>query len=529
MNTNLPRIVTFVDIGHSSYQVAVASFVKGKLTILGTSCDRNLGGRDFDQALVEHYIKEFDKKYKLDIKSSAKAVFRLRVGAEKVKKILSANSSAPFNVECLLDDKDVSALVQRADFEEMCGPLVERLIPPLQAALEKAGVKPEEVDFVELVGGTSRIPIIKETLAKFFGGSLDGANKLSTTLNQDEAVARGCAFQCAILSPVFKVRDFSVQDQNTHAITLKWDASQLPDPKKGEKQITEMEAFSAANPVPSSKMTTFSRLLRTKELGKSGVVDFKIRAEYAEDSTLPSGTAQHIGEWAIGGIKKLPCTIVKSPEDKELYSKATIKVKATLDGNGLVTLESAHQVEELDVAVDQAPKDSEVTTEESGKGKTKKVIKKHDLPITSNTANAKPEVIASWLALEGEMAASDRLVIDTAEKRNALEEYVYETRSKVSDQWSEYIEDAARDSFLSELNGTEDWLYGEGEDAPKSAYIEKLVSLKKIGDPVALKYNESEERPIAEKEFRDYVNGALLDLSAEVCLLYLQPLTLKLG
>lgn len=513
-----PRIVCFVDVGHSSYQVAIASFVKGKVTILGTACDRNLGGRDFDQAITEHFITEFDKKYKMDINSSAKAIFRLRVGAEKVKKILSANSTAPYNVECLLDDKDVSAIVNRVQFEELVTPLVGRLCPPLEAALARAGLTPADVEFVELVGGTSRIPIIKETLAKFFGGSLEGENKLSTTLNQDEAVARGCAFQCAILSPVLKVRDFSVHDQNTHAIELVWDASQLPDGKKGEKLVTEMEAFTVNNTIPSSKMLTFTRALRNKELGKAGIVDFKVKAVYSEDPTLPSGTAQQIGEWTLNGIKKFPSTIVKEGE-KELYAKATIKVKAKLDGNGLVALESAAQVEDVIVPVEEAKDDNApdaALTE--NKPKTKKVTKRHELTITAVTASATPEMITQWLTTEGEMSSNDRLVIDTAERRNALEEYVYETRSKLSDRWEAFSEAKVREEFLVQLNGTEDWLYGEGEEAVKSVYVERLALLRKTGDPISQRYLQAEERPIAEREFKEYVNSVLLDVGAEVCI-----------
>ena len=85
--TAKPRIVVFVDFGQSSLQVAVVAFVKGKLIVKGTAYDRNLGGRDFDEVLVNHYVNEFNAKYKLDIRSSAKAVYRLRQGCEKVKKV----------------------------------------------------------------------------------------------------------------------------------------------------------------------------------------------------------------------------------------------------------------------------------------------------------------------------------------------------------------------------------------------------------------------------------------------------------
>ncbi|KAH6563025.1 hypothetical protein BASA60_010942 [Batrachochytrium salamandrivorans] len=244
-----PRIVTFVDLGHSSYQVAVVSFVKGKLIVKGTAWDRNLGGRDIDDVITNHFIKEFDAKYHMDINSNAKAVFRLRQGAERVKKILSANAVTTLNVECLLDDKDVSGQVKRADFEEWITPLVQRLIPPLKSALAAAGVTPDE-----------------ETLAKFFGGSLEGSNKLATTMNQDEAVARGCALQCAIISPIFKVRDFTTQEWNGYPIDLSWDASQAPATKSGEQVVTNMEAFALGNAIPSSKILTFVRTLKDDEL-----------------------------------------------------------------------------------------------------------------------------------------------------------------------------------------------------------------------------------------------------------------------
>ncbi|KAG1221861.1 hypothetical protein G6F68_020806 [Rhizopus microsporus] len=105
-----------------------------------------------------------------------------------------------------MDDKDVSAMVSREEFEEWAGHLFSRTETVLTQAIENAGMKPEEIDFIEIVGGTTRIPAIKTTLSKFFG------KDVSTTLNQDEAMARGAALQCAMLSPVFKVRDFRVHD-----------------------------------------------------------------------------------------------------------------------------------------------------------------------------------------------------------------------------------------------------------------------------------------------------------------------------
>jgi heat shock 70kDa protein 4 len=169
-----PRTVLFVDLGHSSYQVSIVQFIKGKLTVKATAYDRNLGGRDFDEVLVDHYVEEFNAKYKMDIRSSGKALFRLRQGCEKVKKILSANAVTMLNVECLLDDKDVSAQVQRSDFEEWIKPLLDRIPGPILKALELAELKPEDIDFVELVGGSTRIPKVKEFLNEHFKGAKGG-------------------------------------------------------------------------------------------------------------------------------------------------------------------------------------------------------------------------------------------------------------------------------------------------------------------------------------------------------------------
>ncbi|KAJ3087232.1 adenyl-nucleotide exchange factor sse1 [Quaeritorhiza haematococci] len=551
-----PRTVVFVDLGHSSYQVSVVSFVKGKLVVKGTAYDRNLGGRDFDEALVQHYADEFGKKYRMDIRGSAKAMHRLRAGCEKVKKILSANAVTVLNVECLLDDKDVSAQVQRADYEVLIEPLVARLAPPLERALKAAGITNADVDAVELIGGSTRIPIVKSTLANFFG------DKLSTTLNQDEAVARGCALQCAIISPVFKVRDFSVQDWNAMPLVLGWDPAQCPAPKSGDAVESEMEVFSLGNSVPSTKILTFYRALRDEELAQgNGAADFNLEFKYKPGSLAESGAAagsgDWIGKWSVKGIKKIAVKEGEAAvaENNGADAKATIKVKARLDGNTVVAIESAQQIEEVMVPVkEEAPaKKPEEATSATPEGekkegaetapmetdaeqkegeaaatpatekapaaapepKFKKVTRKHELVVVGSTTGASKELLQRFEALEGEMMASDRLVIDTAERRNALEEYVYDVRSKLEMAWSEFIAEDARIAFMKELSAMEDWLYTEeGEEATKSVYVEKLTQLRKTGDPIGMRYREAETRPSAEKHFREYVNSVIVNVTA---------------
>merc|ERR1712050_182796 len=134
--------------------------------------------------------------------------------------ILSANQEAGVNCECLMEDEDFSSNINRADFEDMCKPMMDKVAAVLAKAKATMGVKMEEIDFVEVVGGSSRVPWVKRMCSEAFGGK-----ELSTTMNADESVARGCALQAAILSPLYKVRDFKVQDRIPYAINISWTGS----------------------------------------------------------------------------------------------------------------------------------------------------------------------------------------------------------------------------------------------------------------------------------------------------------------
>lgn len=178
-------------------------------------------------------------------------------------------------------------------------------------------------------------------------------------------------------------------------------------------------------------------------------------------------------------------------------------VEETKDKEGL---KKDGSTESMDI--DSAAKESTPAPE-----KTKKVTRKYELIISSVTASLSTAKLQEFKAQELEMESSDKLVIDTAEKRNELEEYVYETRSKLEMAWSEYITDTDREIFMKALSDMESWLYTEeGDEATKSIYGEKLNSLKKIGSPVYFRAREAENRSISEKAAKDYINSILLSL-----------------
>lgn len=311
-----PKRVAFVDIGHSNYTVSIVDFKKGELAVRATAYDRHFGGRDFDKAIVNHLQKEFLGKYKVDIFTHPRALARTAAAAEKCKKILSANQQAPVNVESLMNDIDASAMITRQEFEAMVEPLLNRATVPLKQALEDARLSKEDIDQIEIIGGGSRVPALKERIQAFFG------KPLSFTLNQDEAIARGCAFSCAILSPVFRVRDFTVQDIMPYPVEFTWEkAPDIPD------EETSLTVFNRGNVVPSTKILTFYR----KQ-------PFDLEAKYAKPEDLPGKINPFIGKFSVKGVKA---------DGKDDFM--ICKLKARVNIHGVLNVESGYYVEDQEV------------------------------------------------------------------------------------------------------------------------------------------------------------------------------------
>lgn len=210
------RNVIFVDCGHVGIQVAAASFNKGKLTMKACSSDRNnCGGKAFDSALVRYFAEDFRAKTKLDPFTSPRALLKLTTEVEKVKKQMSANTNKlPLNIECFMEERDLNGHIDRGTFEESIQDELRRIEQVMVDCLKASEWKQDDIYAVEVVGGSSRVPAVKAAIERVFG------KVPQTTLNADEAVSRGCALQCAILSPTFRVREFSVTDLQVCLIML---------------------------------------------------------------------------------------------------------------------------------------------------------------------------------------------------------------------------------------------------------------------------------------------------------------------
>ncbi|KAJ1632908.1 Hsp70 protein-domain-containing protein [Pavlovales sp. CCMP2436] len=266
--TDLPeeaqaRNVMIFDLGHGDLTVQIVSFSKGKFVVKSIASDL-IGTRDLDMLIARHCQTTSPAKHKIDAFESPKSIFRLLTAAEKLRKTLSSIPTSSLAIECFINDVDVAIKVERADLEEWATPWLDKLALTVKRAFELADMTAEDLFACEVIGGGSRIPCVGTALKELVG------KEVSRTLNAEEAVARGCALQGAMLSPAFRVRDFSINEVTAYPINIAWSAEGKDDEKVDmETDAAEAdvvapsangsEIFCRMNVMPCTKMLTLNR------------------------------------------------------------------------------------------------------------------------------------------------------------------------------------------------------------------------------------------------------------------------------
>ena len=274
-----------------------------------------------------------------------------------------------------MTDIDASSKLSREEYEQLIDKSLNRIPGPLQRALEDSGLSLDQIDAIELVGGSTRIPAVRARIQSVFPGKV-----LSTTLNQDEACARGATFACATLSPVFRVRDFALHDIAPYPIKIRWEKSpEDPD------DDTELTVFPRGNSLPSTKVLTFYR----KDT-------FDLEAVYGEPEKLPGS----INPW----LAKLTAKNIPSPSSGDL---AVVKVKTRLNLHGVISFEQVY-TEEIEEKEEPMAVDGEPSTEPPKKKKVKK-----DVAFVAAYGKLDSSVVEKFKEREAQMQAADKLVQDT--------------------------------------------------------------------------------------------------------------------
>merc|ERR1712012_392043 len=187
--------VLIFDLGGGTFDVSILSIEGGIFEVKSTAGDTHLGGEDFDNRLVDHFVTEFKRKHKKDLSGNKRALRRLRTVCERAKRTLSASAQANIEIDSLFEGIDFYTSITRARFEELCSDLFKNTLEPVEKALRDAKLDKASIDDIVLVGGSTRIPKVQKLLQDFFNGK-----ELNKSINPDEAVAYGAAVQAAILT-----------------------------------------------------------------------------------------------------------------------------------------------------------------------------------------------------------------------------------------------------------------------------------------------------------------------------------------